>query len=34
MAIEIKTNIYFVVVKDSLIDEMDGNQKRSPRKKN
>lgn len=27
MAIEIKTNIYFVIVKDSLIDEMDGNQK-------
>lgn len=27
MAVEIKTNIYFVVVKDSLIDEMDGNQK-------
>ena len=27
MAIEIKTNIYFVVVKDSLIDEMDGDQK-------
>lgn len=27
MAIEIKTNIYFIIVKDSLIDEMDGNQK-------
>lgn len=27
MSIEIKINIYFVVVKDSLIDEMDGNQK-------
>lgn len=27
MAIEIKANIYFIVVKDSLIDEMDGNQK-------
>lgn len=27
MAIEIKTNVYFIVIKDSLIDEMDGNQK-------
>lgn len=27
MAIEIKTNIYFVVIKDSLINEMGGNQK-------
>lgn len=27
MAIEIKTNIYLVIVKDSLIDEMDRNQK-------
>lgn len=27
MAVKIKTNIYFIVVKDSLIDEMDGNQK-------
>lgn len=27
VAIEIKINIYFVVVKDSLIDEMEGNQK-------
>ncbi len=27
MSIEIKTNVYFVIVKDSLFDEMDGNQK-------
>ena len=27
MSVEIKANVYFIVIKDSLIDEMDGNQK-------